>query len=169
MTESMDFAALGDDAAANEPPRNMTLTAEETEAETVKNGSQTVSGDDSHPVDAADFAGAFVTALDAGIVYAFGKGGDLTQTEKNGFLSLFERTANHFGLTAHISGGKGLFLMAIGKVLAVMFPRLADEVKRAHFAKVFFGSVKDDDAISGNGSTDESAGGDDRHGEAGEG
>lgn len=148
MVEKANFDDLAGDAVRNEPPRSEKaeeiLQAEKPEAK------------DAHPVDAADFAGAGVAAVDGAMIFSFGSEGKLNQREVEGLLSLFQRLSDHFGLTKYIGGGKGLALMVVGKILAILFPRLADEAQRKHFVKTFFGAK--DDVLSRHGKADGNAG-----------
>ena len=142
--EKFNFDDIGKDAAYNEPHRSFEGQGAQSDNENLHigvaeplNGSET----DEETVK-FEFHAEFLTeAIVEGFavfwrsIWGKGEGAELTTKEKEGFSSLFERGARHFGFVSYISGGKGFFIELLGRLLAALIPRFANDDLREHVFK----------------------------------
>lgn len=138
MTDFLDEVAS--QAVVNQPP--VTMKREETEKESENSQEKTVNEaveEESFSADASFLVPALIEVINSFWSYIWGKeeGGKLTDTEKEGFESLFERGANHFGISRNIQGGKGFFIEFILRVIGATCKRFGNDNARKHFVDNF--------------------------------
>ncbi len=146
MTEN-SITAIAQHAADNPQETTMQYEADGTGAaneETINNGSENHSetiDETFFEVDTRFLLPALIGWIGAAWakLWGEGEGAALTDDEKNGFESLFERGFEHWGLKASVTGTKGFIMELTARMIGAFGSRFMDEDMRQEFKRNIMG------------------------------